>query len=115
MAGRRLILWSTKWAASAKRWPFSTIWRKLRSRHLQVRLEYLGHIPVDEKLKRATQLCRPVIEAFPAAQASYAIREIAQGLMRVPRVSDEGHDVLGSVMQRMMRQSRPANNTMAIT
>jgi flagellar biosynthesis protein FlhG len=82
-------------------------------RHLQVRLEYLGYIPVDEKLKRATQLCRPVIEAFPAAQASYAIREIAQGLMRAPSATDEGHDALGGVMQRLMRQARPANNTMA--
>jgi flagellar biosynthesis protein FlhG len=85
---------------------------RVASRHLQVRLEYLGHIPVDEKLKRATQLCRPVIEAFPAAQASYAMREIAQGLLRVPHASEEGHDVLGSVMQRLMRQARPARNGM---
>jgi hypothetical protein len=41
------------------------------------------------------------------------MREIAQGLLRAPRVSDEGHDVLGNVMQRMMRQSRPAKNIMA--
>lgn len=82
-------------------------------RHLQVRLEYLGHIPVDEKLKRATQLCRPVIEAFPAAPSSYAVREVAQGLLRAPRATDEGHDALGSVMQRVMRQARPANNRVA--
>ncbi|HLP98509.1 MAG TPA: cellulose synthase operon protein YhjQ/BcsQ [Sideroxyarcus sp.] len=82
-------------------------------RHLQVRLEYLGYIPVDEKLKRATQLCRPVVEAFPSAPSAYAMREIAQGLLRTPRAGDEGHDVLASVMQRLMRQSRPANNTMA--
>jgi flagellar biosynthesis protein FlhG len=82
-------------------------------RHLQVHLEYLGHIPVDEKLKRATQLCRPVTEAFPAAQASYAMREIAQGLLRAPRVTDAGHDALGSVMQRVMRQARPADNRVA--
>jgi hypothetical protein len=54
-----------------------------------------------------------VIEAFPAALASYAIREIAQGLMRAPNAADEGHDALGSVMQRVMRQTRPANNKMA--
>ena len=88
---------------------------QVANRHLRVHLEYLGHIPVDEKLKRATQLGRPVTEAFPAAQSSYAMREIAQGLLRAPMVSDEGHDVLGSVMQRLMRQTRPANNTMAIT
>jgi flagellar biosynthesis protein FlhG len=82
-------------------------------RHLQVHLEYLGYIPVDEKLKRATQLGRPVIEAFPAAPASYAIREIAQGLLRATGTVEEGHDALGSVMQRVMRQARPANNITA--
>ncbi|MBI5007608.1 MAG: MinD/ParA family protein [Nitrosomonadales bacterium] len=82
-------------------------------RHLQVHLEYLGHIPVDEKLKRATQLGRPLIEAFPATPASYAMREIAQGLLRAPSATDAGHDALGSVMQRLMRQARPANNRMA--
>jgi flagellar biosynthesis protein FlhG len=82
-------------------------------RHLQVRLEYLGHIPVDEKLQRATQLCRPVIEVFPSAPSSYAMREVAQGLLRAPRATEEGHDALGSVMQRVMRQARPANNRMA--
>lgn len=82
-------------------------------RHLQVHLEYLGHIPVDEKLKRATQLGRPVTEAFPAAPASYAMREVAQGLLRAPAAADDGHDVLGSVMQRLMRQARPTNNRMA--
>jgi flagellar biosynthesis protein FlhG len=81
--------------------------------HLQVRLEFLGYIPVDEKLKRATQLCRPVIEAFPAAPSSYAIREVAQGLLRAPSAVEEGHDVLGSVMQRVMRQAHPANNRTA--
>ena len=86
---------------------------RVANRHLQVRLEYLGYIPVDEKLKRATQLCRPVIEAFPAAQSSYAMREIAQGLLRAPQASEEGDNVLGSVMQRMMRQARPAKNNMA--
>lgn len=35
-------------------------------RHLHVKVEYLGYIPLDEKLKRATQLCRPVVAAFPA-------------------------------------------------
>lgn len=81
--------------------------------HLQVRLEYLGYIPVDEKMQRATQLARPVVEAFPSAPSAYAIREIAQGLMRSP-AADEGRDVLGSVMQRLMRQARPANHRMAV-
>jgi hypothetical protein len=61
----------------------------------------------------SSDLGRPVIEAFPATPSSYAIREVAQGLMRAPSKTDEGHDALGSVMQRLMRQARPANNRMA--
>jgi flagellar biosynthesis protein FlhG len=91
---------------------FDNMARVARS-HLQVRLEYLGHIPVDEKMQRATQLARPVVEAFPSAPSAYAIREIAQGLMRSP-AADEGRDALGSVMQRLMRQARPANPRMAV-
>jgi len=82
-------------------------------RHLQVKLDYLGHIPVDDKLQRATQLGRPVVTAFPAAQASYAFREIAQGLLRSSTVSDTGQDVLSSVMQRLMHQTRPGKSNMA--
>ncbi len=67
--------------------------------HLQVRLEYLGYIPVDEKLKRATQLHRPVVEAFPDAAASMALREVVQGMLCVPAV--HGQDGLDGVMRRL--------------
>jgi flagellar biosynthesis protein FlhG len=80
---------------------------KVARHHLQVSLSYLGYIPVDEKLKRATQLCRPVVEAFPSAASSMAMREIAQGLLRAPSVSEHVQDRLSSVMQRLMRMSQP--------
>jgi flagellar biosynthesis protein FlhG len=80
---------------------------KVARHHLQVSLSYLGYIPVDEKLKRATQLCRPVVDAFPSAASSMAMREIAQGLLRAPGVSEHVQDRLGSVMQRLMRMSQP--------
>ncbi len=79
---------------------------KVAHHHLQVRLSYLGYIPVDEKLKRATQLCRPVVEVFPSAASSLAMREIAQGLLRTPGVSEHVQDRLGSVMHRLMRMSQ---------
>lgn len=66
----------------------------------EVRLEYLGYIPVDEKLKRATQLHRPVVDAFPAAAASMALREVAQGLLCAPAV--HGQDGLDGVMRRLL-------------
>lgn len=81
--------------------------QKVARHHLQVNLSYLGYIPVDEKLKRATQLCRPVVEAFPSAASSMAMREIAQGLLRASGVSEHAQDRLGSVMQRLMRMSQP--------
>lgn len=52
--------------------------------YLQVRVEYLGYIPSDDKLNRATQLHRAVVEAFPASAAAMATREIAQGVLHVP-------------------------------
>ncbi|MDP2761015.1 MAG: cellulose synthase operon protein YhjQ/BcsQ [Sideroxyarcus sp.] len=73
---------------------------ELLARHnLQVRLEYLGYIPTDEKLKCATQLHRPVVEAFPAAAASMAVREVAQGMLRAPEA--QGQDGLDGMMQRL--------------
>ncbi|MEW5904133.1 MAG: cellulose synthase operon protein YhjQ/BcsQ [Pseudomonadota bacterium] len=77
--------------------------------HLQVRLSYLGYIPVDEKLQRATQLCRPVVEAFPSASASMAMREIAQGVLRGGGRAVPAEDRLGSMMQRLVRMAQPRN------
>jgi len=68
-----------------------------------VRLDYLGYIPVDEKLKRATQLHRPVVEAFPAAAASMALREVAQGVLHAPDA--RGQDGLDNVMRRLLRMT----------
>lgn len=81
-------------------------------RHLQVKLEYLGHIPVDEKLKRATQLGRPVVELFPAAVASCAMREVAQGLVRPAAVKKAGYDELSAAVQRLMRQLHQLDHRM---
>ncbi|GAB4119602.1 MAG: MinD/ParA family protein [Sideroxydans sp.] len=68
--------------------------------HLQVRLDYLGYIPLDEKMKRATQLHRPVVEVFPASAASLALREVAQGMLHAPAVP--GPDGLDGVIGRLM-------------
>ncbi|GAB1235306.1 hypothetical protein UT5_17010 [Ferrigenium sp. UT5] len=70
--------------------------------HLQVRLDYLGYIPLDEKLKRATQLRRPVVDSFPAAASSLALREVAQGLLHAPAAP--GPDGLDGVIGLLMGQ-----------
>jgi len=81
-------------------------------RHLQVRLDYLGYIPVDEKLKRATQLRRPVVDAFPAAAASMALREVAQGVLHAPDA--RGEDGLDNVMRRLLRMTHAPDSTRAV-
>lgn len=76
-------------------------------RHLNVRVEYLGHIPVDEKHKRATQLCRPIVEAFPSAPAALAFGELGRNLMSLPAAVDNGAGGLPDVVQRLIRQACP--------
>ena len=78
-------------------------------RHLNVRVEYLGYIPVDGKLKRATQLCRPVVEAFPTAPAALAFCELGRDLMLLPAAGSDGAKGLPEVMQKLMRQARSQN------
>jgi flagellar biosynthesis protein FlhG len=51
------------------------------NRYLGVSVQALGNIPADDRLWRAGQLERPVIEAFPMADASVALRGIATRLL----------------------------------
>ena len=81
--------------------------------NLQVRLEYMGYIPADEKLSRATQLCRPVVEAFPGSQSSIGFGELAQKLIYTKNDVDEEVSGLARVMQRLIRQARPVNTVVS--
>ena len=63
----------------------ATVFQKLQSvcdRFLDVQLHHAGNIPADDYLRRAVQMQRPVVEAFPSARASRAFREIANRLMK---------------------------------
>ncbi|GAB3738132.1 MinD/ParA family protein [Silanimonas algicola] len=55
-------------------------------------LAYLGAIPQDDALRRAVQKQKPVVEAFPSAQASAAFRELATRIHRWSRATTpRGH------------------------
>jgi flagellar biosynthesis protein FlhG len=55
-------------------------------------LAYLGAIPQDDALRRAVQKQKPVVEAFPSAQASAAFRELAGRIHRWARATTpRGH------------------------
>lgn len=47
---------------------------------MQIELEFFGAIPADDHLHRANKLGRSVIDAFPLASASAALKKIAQRL-----------------------------------
>ncbi|MEQ1600911.1 MAG: MotR [Methylophilaceae bacterium] len=49
-------------------------------RYLSIELEFMGAIPPDEHLNRATQLGRSVVEAFPMALATAAFKALAKRL-----------------------------------
>ena len=72
--------------------------------YLSVTLEFIGSIQSDEKLRSATQLCKSVIEAFPASQAASCFRQLAQDILRssCPDKYDGGID---NFMQRLIRTS----------
>ncbi len=86
---------------------------QLALRNLQVRLEYMGYIPVDEKLKRATQLCQPVAEAFPGGQCAGAFAAVAQNLMQVSGSDEEEGGGLVGLMQRLISRQHSMGNVVA--
>jgi len=47
---------------------------------MQIELEFFGAIPKDEHLTKAAKLGRSVVDAFPLASASSALKQIAQRL-----------------------------------
>ena len=49
-------------------------------RFMRIELEYFGAIPPDVHLTRAAKLGRSILDAFPLASASTAIKQIAQRL-----------------------------------
>ncbi|CAH1198350.1 Flagellar synthesis regulator FleN [Candidatus Nitrotoga sp. BS] len=77
--------------------------------HLQVCVEYLGYIPFDEKLKRAAQLGRPVLDVFPAAQSTLAFGDLGRNLMLLPTAVNKESGGLANIMQRLIRQVSTLN------
>jgi flagellar biosynthesis protein FlhG len=59
------------------------------------RLDYVGAIPIDESLRQAAQLCRPVVIHAPDSAASRAYRDIAADMLYWPA----GYNDAGGVQQ----------------
>ncbi|MDZ4200593.1 MAG: AAA family ATPase [Gallionella sp.] len=75
-------------------------------RHLAARLEYLGFVPSDAKLKRATQLGRSVVDAFPGADAAQSYLALAQKILSLPVGRGEAEGGFERMIRGLIRQVR---------
>ena len=85
---------------------------KVARQYLSVSLEFMGCILYDERLRRSTQLCRPVVDAFPDAISSAGFRRLADDLLHCSYMDDYSGGVENFV-RRLIRTShlREANIT----
>ena len=51
------------------------------SKHMDVKLSFLGSVPTDLYLKRAVQERRPLLDAYPRSPAAIALRSCAERLL----------------------------------
>ena len=82
---------------------------KAAGRFLDVSLDFMGHVPPDDKLKQSSRMHRPVVDAFPLAPSAAAFRQLAETLEQWPYpTADNGR--LDVFMQRLIQSSRIAGN-----
>ncbi len=82
---------------------YQNLYRVARQ-YLSVSLEYAGYIPSDEKLRHSTQLCKPVVTAYPASEAATCFKYLAQNILRAS-CPDKYHGGIDNFMQRLIRTS----------
>lgn len=78
---------------------------KVARRNLSVRLEYLGCVPLDDRVGCATQMCKSVLEAFPVSASAQAYLELAHNLLHLPARNDEAESGVATIIQSLMTQA----------
>jgi flagellar biosynthesis protein FlhG len=73
-------------------------------RFLDVGLGYLGAVPFDEQLRRAVQLQKPVVQAYPRSKAAKAFIDIA-GKIDQWRQPDHASGYLQFFVERLLTAS----------
>ena len=65
---------------------------KVANHYLDVTLDYMGHVPMDEKIVMSVRKQRPIVLEYPGAPAALALQEIAKTAAAWPIPdSAEGH------------------------
>ena len=84
---------------------FGNIARVAR-RHLCVSLDFLGHVPNDDRLRQAARLRIPVVTAFPDAASAVSLRKLAHSITGWPRTPQD-NEGLGGFMRGLIDSGRP--------
>lgn len=71
---------------------------------LDAKLEYLGCIPQDERQKRATQLARSVMDAYPAAVSAKACQILSQSVLHKTVPQDAMAGGIAQMMENLIKQ-----------
>ncbi|MFA6970917.1 MAG: AAA family ATPase [Gallionella sp.] len=77
---------------------------KVAKAKLAARLEYLGCIPLDDRLKRATQLARTVVEAYPASNSAKSCMALSQSVLKMTMQHDEMQGGIAQMMKNLIKQ-----------
>jgi len=75
--------------------------QRVTNRFLDVTLDHCADIPADELLRRAVREQRPVVEAYPGADSSQAIRRLATAIRSWS--APEGRGNIGFFSERVAR------------
>jgi flagellar biosynthesis protein FlhG len=78
---------------------------RVARRYLQVSLDFMGHVPPDDKLLHAARLRLPVVAAFPGAAAAGSFRRLAQAVAGWPRAEEDGCG-FDDFMRRLIHSNR---------
>jgi len=77
----------------------------LARRNLAARLDYLGCVPQDDRLMRAMQLGKSVVEAFPSAVSADAYMDLANKLLNFPMRQTEAESGVHNVIRDLIQQA----------
>lgn len=75
-------------------------------RHLRVSLDFLGHVPSDDRLRQAARLRMPVVAAFPDCASAASLRAMAHAIAGWPRPDQDGGGLDG-FMRGLIDTGRP--------
>jgi flagellar biosynthesis protein FlhG len=83
-------------------------------RHLGAGLDYLGVVPVDERIDQSVRVGRATVEMFPQAPSSMHWRRQAREIMQWPLPPDAAEG-MGRFVQRLILGSRVQADTAALS